>query len=225
MDDIIKALNKCAIFKGLDNAKIQELLSKTKYQVRQYNKNELIFREDQYSENIGIIIVGCIEIQKILASGNLICIFHNNQGDTFGGAVVFSSMTTYPCDVFSRCNSIILFFPKQSIFEMCNENLIAKNLLNTFANKIIQYEKRLELFSYSSIQKKIAFFLLDELKTNNNNTINLSFTKKTWAEYLNVSRPSLCRELKKLCDNNLIKIKMNKISILNKAQLTNILQQ
>ena len=225
MDDIIKALYKCTIFKGLDKARIQAVLSRTKYQVRQYGRNEFICREDQFSANIGIIIIGCIEIQKVLASGNLICIFHSNKGDLFGGAVVFSNETTYPCDVFSRDTSKILFFPKQSIFEMCKESLIAENLLNTFANKILHYEKKLELFSYSSIQKKIAFFLLDELKISNNYTINLPFTKKSWAEYLNVSRPSLCRELKKLCDNDILKINMDKISILNEVALTDLLQQ
>ncbi len=225
MDDIIKALNKCTIFKSLDKTKIQTVLSRTNYLVRQYSRNEFICREDQFSANVGIIIVGSIEIQKVLASGNLICIFHKNKGDLFGGAVVFSNETTYPCDVYSRDNSKILFFPKQSIFEMCKESLIAENLLNTFANKILHYEKRLELFSYSSIQKKIAFFLLDELKTSSNYTINLPFTKKTWAEYLNVSRPSLCRELKKLYDNEIIKLNVDKISILNEAALTDLLQQ
>jgi len=224
MDDIIEALYNCSIFNGLDKAKIQDILLKTKYWVKQYGKNEFISREDQFSVYVGVIIYGCIEIQKILASGNVICIFHKNKGDMFGGAVVFSSETTYPCDVFSREDSKVLFFHKQDIFELCKEPLIAENLLNGFANRIICFEKRLELFSYSSIQKKIALFLLNEVKASKNCIVNLPFTKKTWAEYLNVSRPSLCRELKKLCNNDIIKISTNKISILNEEALVDLLQ-
>lgn len=224
MNDIIEALNKCIIFRGLDIIKIQDILSKTKYQVRRYSRNEFICREDQFAANIGIIITGCIEIQKVLASGNLICISHKNTGDFFGCAVAFSSENIYPCDVFSRAHSKILFLPKISIFDMCKESLIAENLFNALANKILYYEKRLELFSYSSIQKKIAFFLLNEIKASSDYMVILPYTKKTWAEYLNVSRPSLCRELKKLCNNNIIKIGAAKIFILNEVALIDLLQ-
>ena len=225
MNDIIEVLYKCIIFRGLDKAQIRLVLSRTRYHIKEYGKNEFICREDQFSENVGIIIWGSIEIQKVLASGNLICIFHKNKGDLFGGAVVFSTETAYPCDVFSRANSKILFFPKQSIFEMCKEALIAENILNAFANRIIYYEKRLELFSYSSIKTKIAYFLIHEIKTSGNSMIHLSFTKKTWAEYLNVSRPSLCRELKKLCTDNIIEISKDNISILNEKALIDLLQK
>jgi len=225
MDDIIEALDKCIMFNNLGKAKIQQILTNTKYKVKQYDKNEFICREDQFSENVGIIIFGSIEIQKVLASGNLICFFQKNKGELFGGSVAFSNETTYPCDVFSRDKSKILFFPKQSLFDLCKEASIAENMLNAFANKVLYYEKRLELFSYSSIQTKIAYFLIHEARIQGDSMVHLNFTKKTWAEYLNVSRPSLSRELKKLCDSNIIEIKKDMIFILNEQALIDLLQK
>lgn len=225
MDDIIEACCHCKIFKGLDKAKIKSTLSKLDYQIRQYDKNEFICREDQYSMNVGIIIYGQIEVQKNLTSGNSLCIFYKDKGEAFGGAVSFSSESLYPCDVFSRDKSKIVFINKQSIFLMCKNPVIAENLLKSFANRIIYYEKRLELFSYSSIQKKIAFFLLDEMRTTNNTTIYLPFSKKSWAEYLNVSRPSLCRELKKLSNDNILEINRQIIVIKSEGALIRLLQQ
>jgi len=55
--------------------------------------------------------------------------------------------------------------------------------------------------------------------------IHSPFNKKTWAEYLNVSHPSLCRELKKLCNNNIIEINKDRISFLNEEALIEILQK
>lgn len=225
MDDLVVALSRCSMFKGLNRIEIGLVLSRVRYQIREYGKNELICREDQLSENVGVIVFGCVEVQKVLASGNLICIFHKNVGDLFGGAVAFSTESIYPCDVFSRADSKIIFFPKQSVFEMCQEALIAENLLNAFANRIIYYEKRLELFSCSSIKVKIARFLLDEAKTSNESVVHLRFTKKTWSEYLNVSRPSLCRELKKLCDDNIIKMDKDSIFVLDNKALVGLLQK
>ncbi len=225
MDDIIDACCHCEIFKSLDKAKIKNTLSKLEHQIRQYDKNEFICREDQLSVNIGIIIYGQIEVQKNLASGNNLCILYKNKGDAFGGAVVFSSKALYPCDVFSRDKSKVFFINKQNIFLMCKNPVISENLLKCFANRIIYFEKRLELFAYSSIQKKIAFFLLDEMRTNNNPIIRLPFSKKSWAEYLNVSRPSLCRELKKLSNGNMIEVNGNIISIKREGGLISLLQQ
>ncbi len=225
MDDILKALQACMLFKGLDQEQLLLILSKTQYNIRTYSKNEFICREDELSANVGIIIYGCIEIQKVFATGNLVCFFHKNSGELFGGAVAFSNESLYPCDVYSRDVSKILFFSKQNIFEMCKNALFAENLLNSFANRILYYEKKLELFSYSSIKAKIAYYLLLEMKSNGNSTVRLSFSKKTWAEYLNVSRPSLCRELKKLENDQFVKIDKENISILNEQALENLLQQ
>ena len=225
MKEITDVLCRCALFDGVSKTEIKRILSTTKYHIKKFDKNEFICRTDQYSVDIGIIISGYIEVQKILPSGNVICVFYKNRGDAFGGAVVFSNSAIYPCDVFSRDKSKILFFHKQNIFELCKIPLFAENLISSFANKILHYEKRLELFSYSSIKKKIAFFLLDEQKTTGNNLIQLPFTKKTWAEYLNVSRPSLSRELKKLGNDHVIKINKDNISIINKQKLENLLQQ
>jgi CRP-like cAMP-binding protein len=225
MDDIIEAICCCAIFKGIDRATIHNMISTAEYYVRQYDKNEFICREDQFSVSIGIIVLGCVEIQKIFPSGHNVCLFCRNAGDMFGGAVVFSSKTLYPCEVFSRGKSKILFLNRKSIFEMCKNTLIAENILKSFANNVLYFERRLELFSYSSIQKKIAFFLLNEMQLTGNHIIRLPFSKKTWAEYLNVSRPSLSRELKKLDNDHVIKINKDSISVLNKQGLENLLQQ
>ncbi|WP_347491532.1 Crp/Fnr family transcriptional regulator [Desulfoscipio sp. XC116] len=221
---MIKALSRCVLFDGISGMEIERILSATEFQIREFDKNEFICRTDQHSVYVGIIISGCVEVQKVFPSGNTVCIFYKNKGDMFGGAVVFSNSAVFPCDVFSRKKSKILFLHKQSIFELCKMPFFAENLLNLFANGILCYEKRLELFSYSSIQKKIAFYLLNEQRIPGYSLIHLPFTKKTWAEYLNVSRPSLCRELKKLCNDNIIKMNGDKISIINEEALGHLLQ-
>lgn len=224
MNKIINALSQCQIFDGLNPSQIETQIATVPYRVCDYDKNQFISREDQHSVNIGIIIYGCIEIQKVLPSGNVICIFHKNSGSTFGGSVVFSSKSVYPCDVFSRDKSQILFFHKNSFIKLCQNPMVAENLLTTFANQILYYEKRLELFAYSSIQKKIAFYLLNEMKLTHSPIIHLPFTKTSWAEYLNVSRPSLSRELKKLASQGIIRPKTNNIVIINQYALECLLR-
>ena len=223
MNKIIDALCHCPLFAGKDKNEINNILSHTEYKISGFKKNEFIFRRDQPTIYIGIIIKGSIEVQKTLASGNVISVFHKNKGGVFGGAVAFLNKI-YPCDIYAKETSEILLLHKQSIYEtLCKDAIIASNILGLCADSAFQFERKIELFSYSSIKKKIAFSLLYDMESYNNDVIHLPYSKKSWAEYLNVSRPSLCRELKNLSDDGIIDIKNKIITIMNKDKLESIL--
>jgi len=195
-----------------------------KYEIKEFKKDEYIFREDQPSDYIGIIISGCIELKKILFSGNIISIFNRNTGDIFGGSVAFSNYSNYPFDVIAREKTEIFFLNKNSMFEVLFKNpIIASNLMTIFSNRVMQFERKIELFSYSSIKKKIAFSLLYDMEYKKKNLVYLPYSKKTWSENINVSRPSLCRELKSLSEKNIISIKDRAITIIDRDQLESIL--
>ena len=223
MSRVLEALRRCELFKGLGKTEINDSISSAGFQIKEYDKAEFICREDQFSSQIGIIISGGVEVQKSLPSGNIYCLFYENIGNMFGGCIAFLSKVPYPCDVYSSRESIILFFQKHSFIKLFENPKIVENMMCTVSKKILCFEKRLELFSYSSIQKKIAYYLIDDMKATESDAVFLPFSKKQWAEYLNVSRPSLCRELKKLSCHNAIEIDKNKITVLNKQYLASLL--
>lgn len=222
MNDIWQALRCCALFRNMDINEISNAVSSAGYQIREFEKGEFICREDQFSDQIGIIICGGAEVQKSLPSGNLYCLFYENVGDMFGGCVAFSSKLSYPCDIYSSKKSAIMFFQKMGFYKLFENPKITENMMSVVSQKILSFENRLELFSYSSIQKKIAFYLINEIEATDSRTVILPFSKKQWAEYLNVSRPSLCRELKKLSCCNVIEVEKSKITILDKKYLTSL---
>ena len=97
--------------------------------------------------------------------------------------------------------------------------VIAANIIRISANRIMQLENRVELFTFYSIQKKIAFSLLNDFAIDKDQSILIPFSKTTWAEYLNVSRTSLSRELKNLCYAGTIKVDGRRITILQMDML------
>ena len=223
MKEIIDTFLCCGLFCGISKAEIQHRLPALQYTIQEFDKNERICHADQHADAIGIIISGQIEIQKNLPSGNVICMLYKNRGDAFGGSVALSSSAVYPCDIVAGKHSRMLFLDKQSVFSLCENPTFARNMIISFANRVLYYERRLELLSYSSIQSKIAFYLLNEQSIMKSNIVKLPFSKKKWAEYLNVSRPSLCRELKKLCDDGVLEIRENQISMCDKDWLVGLL--
>lgn len=225
MDYIVNKLNDSVLFKDRTRDEIRNALSSINYIVRYYEKKECVFRIDQSPECVGIILDGSIEIQKNLASGKKIIVFYKNKGDCFGECSTFSKTTTYSCNVFAKVKSEILLISKQDIIHLINnDSILLKNFLDLLANQVLLLNLKTELLSYSAIQQKIAFsllYLMNECK--HANIVILPYSKKVWSEHLNVSRPSLFRELKFLYNQKIINIQNRTITILNEEYLKDLL--
>lgn len=225
MNQFLDILCDCPLFEGKERFEIKNILSQAQYKINHYKKNELVFRIDQPSNYIGIVLNGGIELQNIIAE-KAINVFYRNRGDVFGEADIFSKNPTYHCDALAKKSSNILLIYKQSVIEiLCKDDVINSNILGLLANNVVLLNKKLELYSFSSIQKKIAFCLLYNTEVNDSDSVSLIHSKTSWAEHLNVSRPSLYRELKTLCDAGIIEMKDNKIRILKRKSLESIWDQ
>ncbi|GMQ58742.1 Crp/Fnr family transcriptional regulator [Vallitalea sediminicola] len=223
MKKYINILSSCPLFKGKDKNEIINILSLTKYKVTTYKKNDFIFRADETPNYIGIVLTGSIEVQNNLKSGKYFNVLYKNKGEVFGGALAFSDIPISKFDVIAKTKCDIMLVSRQSVLDILfKDSIIAYNIMNTFAKSVMKLNKKIELFSYSSIQQKIAYSLLCNLKPDDN-IINLPYSKKAWAEHLNVSRSSLSRELKSLIDNGIIEINNKEIKVQKKDSLESIL--
>ena len=221
MKSILSVLKKSSLFLGKTEAEIEDIISKADYKIMNYKKNEIIFYTFSKSSFVGIVLEGSVIIQKNLPTGKIVNNTLKKAGESFGGITIFSDISTYPCDITAKENCSILFIPKSYMKNLIlSDSLINFNVLSTMSANMLMFDKQTELLAYSSIQEKIAFFLISNSRTQNNcSIVNLPYSKKMWAEFLNVSRPSLYRELKKLCNDKIIEIDENCIKILNLEKL------
>ena len=70
-----------------------------------------------------------------------------------------------------------------------------------------------------TIRGKISKFLLEESDKINSTTFSLNFNRQKMAEFLNVSRPSLSRELSRLKAEGIIDFYKETMKILDKKAL------
>lgn len=223
--NIYKTLCYSALFKSKNENEIEDILSTISFKIKDFHKSDVILSVNQITNYVGIILSGNIEIQKNFASGKIVTISIRERGEVFGEGSVFSKTNTYPCNIIAKTKSKILLISKSDILNIASNDItLLENLLNSLANRVLQLNMTTELLSYSSIQQKIAFSLLN-LMTNykTNNIITLPYSKKTWAECLNISRPSLFRELKNLSIKNILLINNRNISILDNKYLHELL--
>lgn len=222
---MIEVLQKNALFQGKSSAQIEAIVAKLQIVVEEYKKGELVFRSDQTADRIAILLQGSVAIEKNLANGKATPVFLKYPGEMFGEAAVFSRADTYPCNVISQSSSRILFIPKVALLEaIARDPALLSNFLQLFANKILELTIKTELLACDSIRQKIGFSLLYELKElTPEQGIELPFSKKFWAESLDVSRPSLYRELSLMEREGLIRLTGKRIVIKDRPGLMEIL--
>ena len=114
-----------------------------------------------------------------------------------GPAAVFSKSQTYPCDIVSLDPVTVMMFRRDDVLLLMQKDLrILENFTTEIASATYLLQQRLELFSYSGIVQKAAFWLLIQARKTGKDKVSIPGSVSKWAMRMNVSRPSLHRELK-----------------------------
>ena len=102
---------------------------------------------------------------------------------------------------------------------------ILENFTAEIASATYMLQQRLELLSYSGIAQKAAFYLLMQSRQSGKNKVRIPESVSRWAMIMNVSRPSLHRELKRLDSDGIISYAPPMIDILDSERLQMVLSQ
>jgi CRP-like cAMP-binding protein len=214
MDDSV--LKKSALFRALSVDVWQTALEQTPHRIQHYNKGEIIFHLMEPADKIGIVLSGKVEVQKSFPNGSQVNVSTRSPGELIGAAAVFSRHRRYPCDIISLEPTAILVFHREQLLKLLQTDVrILENFTTEIASATYMLQQRLELLSYHGIGQKAAFWLLTQLRQTGKTCVQIPGSVSKWAMLMNVSRPSLHRELKKLEGDGIITYAPPAIQILN----------
>jgi CRP-like cAMP-binding protein len=224
METLASTLRKSNLFKNKSVDEIDALLAKLHYKVQLFAENEIVFSADQLANTLGIILSGMVEVQKIFPSGRIVTVTSRGSFDLLADAAMFAETHYYPATISACKSSKIFLLPKTELLKLFSlDQAVMLNFLCSVSNRIFVLNRKIELLSLNSIQTKIAHFLISESEIHSSNIIQLPFSKKSWAEHINVSRTSLSRELRQLEKEGLITFNKRSIKIQDIEKLKRIL--
>ena len=209
-------LAKSSLCKGMTKEEIQEILSQNGCRICHYDKGETIFLQGQKADRMFVLVSG-----KVVSV--LTCI--ETVGDLFGEIYLFIGKKEFEMEAQAVVSTTVLSIDSR-IFEKEADNSMAeirlmKNLLQIFAKKAYLLNKRLRLLSAGSLREKIASFLLEH--ASEDGMVYLSMTKEELAEYMNVARPSLSREIGNMVEEGWIALQGKNILIRDLESLEDLL--
>ena len=217
-------LEKSILFSRVPAAELRAALEETPHHIQCYDKGEIIFHLMEPATRIGIIMEGRVEAQKSFPNGSQVNVSIRVPGDMIGPAAVFSKCQRYPCDIVSLEPVTVMMFRKDDLLRLMQKNTcILKNFTTEIASATYMLQQRIELYSYNGIAQKAAFWLLTQARQTGKSKIHIPGSVSKWAMLMNVSRPSLHRELKRMEDTDIISYAPPVIDILDRAALQDVL--
>ena len=212
-------LEKSPLFQGIPAATLRDILAETPHHIQCYGKEETIYHLMDPASRIGIILEGRVQAQKPFPNGSQVNVSVRVPGELIGPAAAFSRSGKYPCDVVSLEPVTIMMFRKDDFLYLMQKDLrILENFTAEMASATYMLQQRLELFSYSGIAQKAAFYLLTQARQSGKKRIPVPESVTKWAMLMNVSRTSLHRELKSLEAKGILRVSRQNIEILDAGE-------
>lgn len=219
-------LEKSALFSGVPAAELRAALEETPHRIRRYDKGEIVFRLMEPADRVGIILEGRVEAQKTFPKGSQVNVSVRGPGEMIGPAAAFSKSGRYPCDVVALEPTTVMMLRKDCFLKLMQRDArVLENFTTEIASATHMLQQRIELFSYSGIAQKAAFWLLVQASQTGRSEVRIPGSVTKWAMLMNVSRPSLHRELAKLEAAGVIVYSPPVIGIVDPEALQDVLGQ
>ena len=217
-------LENSTLFRGVPAKELRVYLEETPHHIQCYDREETVFHLMDQALRIGIILEGRVEAQKSFPNGSQVNVSVRGPGELIGPAAVFSKSQRYPCDIVTLEPTTLMMFRKEDLLSLMQKDVhILQNFTIEIASATYMLQQRLELLSYSGIAQKAAFWLLMQIRQTGKTTVKLPDSMSKWALIMNVSRPSLHREMKKLEDDGIIRYTGKTIEVLKPDELQSVL--
>ncbi len=222
----LSVLEKSALFAGIPAAELREDLAAAPHRIQCYDRDETVFQLMDEANRIGVILEGRIQAQKTFPNGSQVNVSVKGPGEVIGAAAAFSRSRRYPCGMAAVGPAVILMFRREELLSLMQKDVrILENLTMEIASATYTLSQRLELLSYNAIAQKAAFWLLMQARQTGGSQVRIPGSVSKWALLMNVSRPSLHRELRRLEAEGMIAYAPPVIRILNEAALQEVLSE
>jgi CRP-like cAMP-binding protein len=225
----IDVLAKCELFRGITPEELNIVFGCLKPRVTGFEKNEWVAAAGEKFNGLGVILEGEVVVAKENAAGSRVIIAVSGPGEMFGEMAAFSGEGVWPVAVMARTKCTILFLPAGKIIGNC-ERLCAShrqlitNMLEIVSGKALMLDRKLEYMAIKSLRGKISTFLLEQYKRAGRATFMMPMKRNELADFLNVSRPSLSREMCRMRDEGVIEFHRESIKIKGLENLKSMAQ-
>ncbi|MBM7867426.1 cyclic nucleotide-binding domain-containing protein [Heliobacterium gestii] len=220
----ILRLSACPLFNGLTPEVVKAMQVCLEPKIARYKRNDVIAFAGEAFDSIGILLTGEAQVIKETAAGHRAMMDMLRPGGLFGEIVVFSTNASWPATVIAQEESQVMFIPRRKLIGQCERScdwhrVIIQNMLRIISEKAMMLNKKVEYLSIKSMRGKLSAFFLEQQKKAGAATFRLPMKRNELADFLNVSRPSMSREMARMREEGLIDFHLETVRIIDMEAL------
>lgn len=216
--DII-TLKNSMLFKDMNDKEITEAVNSLSVTKKFYKKDELILMAGSTTNFLGMVLSGSLTIEINDVWGNRTILSYVEKGEFFAEAFAILQDELVSVDVNANEESEIALFDmsmlhilKQTYSEWLLKLL--NNLLMISVQKNMMLSQRSIHTSSKSARGRIMAFLNNTALKTKTTEFTIPFNRQQMADYLNLDRSALSKELGKMRDDGMIKFRKNYFKII-----------
>lgn len=214
----LNIINASPLFRGIEPAQLHAMLNCMSPRIITYKKNENITIEGEPFKGIGVILKGEAAITRESPSGSRIILEIAGPSKMFGEIAAFSGRKVWPATVAAQSECTVMFLPPEKILSDCEKlclshKMLVNNMLGIVSDRAFMLNRKVEYLTMKNIKERLSYYLLDQYRTLGSSTFMMPMKRNELADFLNVSRPSLSREMCKMRDEGLIEFHRSSIRI------------
>lgn len=213
-------LSQSKLFEDISIQEIKTMLDCLSPRTAMYKKDEIAARWGEPMDGLGILLEGSLAIQKENVDGTRVIMHILSPGEMFGEMVLFAKDRRWPATIAVQEDSVILFIPPDKIvgrcFQACSfHRQMTTNMLKIISEKALHLNRKVEYLSIKGMREKLCTYFWELHKKTGKYIFLLPMNRTELADFLNVSRPSMSREMCRMRDEGLIDFHLSTIKILN----------
>ena len=210
--EIYKFLDGVFLFKGLRKDSLPDALSTVNFELKEYNKGDLIYSPKDRRKSIGFVYSGECEVRSLHGANDSTPINRISRPGSFGIISVFSSRDEFPTYIYAVKKSRILFISGDDVVTLTRRfPTVSLNVINFLVDRISFLNDRLATHTGSTVEDKLISYILYKRKSLGKD--EFAFNKAKAASVINCGRASVYRALDKLVEDGLIQLDPHKIII------------
>jgi cAMP-binding proteins - catabolite gene activator and regulatory subunit of cAMP-dependent protein kinases len=224
----LNIINASPLFHEIEPSQLSVMLNCMRPRVNTYKKNENITIEGEPFEGIGVMLKGEAAITRESPSGSRVILEIAGPSRMFGEIAAFSGRKVWPATVAAQGDCTVMFLPPEKILSNCEKlclshKTLVNNMLRIVSDRAFMLNKKVEYLTMKNIREKLSSYLLDQYRVHGSSTFMMPMKRNELADFLNVSRPSLSREMCKMRDEGLIEFHRSSIRIRDLENLKNMI--
>ena len=216
----LQIIKNSTLFQGLSWDELSEALKALNARKRSFKKDELLLSAGDLTDDLGMVLSGSVIIESNDIWGNRTIINHAAAGDYYAEA--FSIMPDEHLYVDVRANepTVVALFDMSQLQNLRNTHpawvvKLFSNLLTISIRKNMILSKRSFHTSPKSVRGRVMSYLNSVAVKTHKREFDIPFDRQHMADYLNLDRSALSKELSKMRDDGLIVYHKNHFKILS----------